>query len=198
MGVIAGWVLRTLAWLAPALALWYWLRESLVTPVAWLAERAMMGFFPGWVYGVRLEATTATLRTILKVPAATGGFAELAPAVAVLPYCYGLPLLAALLAASGGRGLWWKLPFGTLLLWPLQAFGLCFNWLVSVSIYSGDAVRAATGFSAMHANLFALGFQFGYLIFPSTAPLLLWLWLERDSAARLVGEKILHKKRTAE
>lgn len=187
MGVIAGWVLRTLAWLAPALALWYWLREALVAPVAWLAERAMMGIFPGWVYGVGLEGTTATLRTILKVPTATGGFVELAPAVAVLPYCYGLPLLAALLAATGWRGLWWKLPLGTSLLWPLQAFGLCFNWLVSVSIYSGDAVRAATGFSATHANLFALGFQFGYLIFPSTAPFLLWLWLERDSAARLIG-----------
>lgn len=185
-GVIGGLFARTLAWLVPALALWYWAREAVVAPVAWLARVTMLNCFPDWVLGVRLDGTTAVLLTLLQVPAGGGALRDLTPEVAVLPYCYGLPLFAALLLASRARALWWKLPLGALVLWPLLAWGLCFNWLVAIAVYAAEVTRATTGFTPLQGNLFALGFQFGYLLLPSVTPLLLWLYLERRYVTTVV------------
>lgn len=187
-GVIGGLFARTLLWLVPALGLWYWAREAVVAPVAWLSGVAMLDFFPGWVLGARLDGTTAVLLTLLQVPAGGGALRDFTPEVAVLPYCYGLPLLAALLLASRARGLWWKLPLGALVLWPLLAWGLCLNWLVAIAVHAAEVTRATTGFTPLQGNLFALGFQFGYLLLPSVTPLLLWVYLERAYVATVVGD----------
>lgn len=178
-GVIAIFFVRALVCLFPLLALWYWAREWVVQPVAWLAEQAMLFFFSRWVVGSELHGVNQVLLTVLTVPHTSGRTADLAPEAVVLTYCYGLPLLVALFVAARARGLWWKLPLCAAALLPFQAWGVCFSWLLQVGVQAGEYTRAKTYFSVWDQNLIALGYQFGFLLLPTLAPLLLWLFFER-------------------
>lgn len=185
---IAGFFLRAVLMLVPALGLWFWLREQLVVPVAWLAERAMGLFFSDWVRGSELTGVTQTLLTSLRIPHASGRLAELTPEAHLLTYCYGLPLLVALLLAARGQGLWWKLPLGALLLLPFQAWGVCFSWLVAIAFHAREATQATTQFSLLQLNLIGLGYQVGALLLPTLVPVLLWLSLDRSFIASLAAK----------
>lgn len=178
--VIAIFFVRALAFLVPALALWYWARDYVVMPVAWLAGWLMRYFFPGWVSGSELDGINLTLLTRLTVPHVSGQIAELTPEVSVLTYCYGLPLLVALLLAARAKGLWWKLPTCAVALLPFQAWGVCFAWLLQVAVQSGPQTRAVTYFNAWDVNLIGLGNQIGFLLLPTLVPMLMWLYLERS------------------
>lgn len=178
--VIAIFFVRALAFLVPALALWYWARDYVVMPVAWLAGGLMHYFFPGWVSGSELNGINLTLLTRLAVAQGSGQVAELAPEVSVLTYCYGLPLLAALLLAARAKRLWWKLPVCAVGLLPFQAWGVCFAWLLQVAVQSGPHTRAMTYFTDWDVNLIGLGNQIGFLLLPTLVPMLMWLYLERS------------------
>jgi hypothetical protein len=178
-GVIAIFFLRALLCLFPALALWYWAREWVVRPVAWLAEHAMVYFFSRWASGSELQGVHQILLTVLTVPHASGRTADLAPEAVVLTYCYGLPLMVALFVAARAKGMWWKLPLCAAALLPFQAWGVCFSWLLQVGVQAGEYTRATTYFTTWDQNLIALGYQFGFLLMPTLVPLLLWLFFER-------------------
>ena len=191
LSVVGGFFLRTLIALVPALALWYWARESVVRPAAWLSERAMLYFFPGWVYEAELDGTILSLLTTIRITDASGRIGELSPEVDVLMYCYGLPMLAALILGAKARGWWWKIPFGALVLIPFQAWGVCMHWLVQVGVHFGPVSVTTTGFSSFQINAFALGYQLGYLILPTLVPVLLWLALERRFLTTVAVEAAL-------
>ncbi len=178
--VISGFFLRALLWLVPALTLWYWGRDYVVMPPAWLAGKIMLYLFPHWVNGTELNGINLTLITRLAVPHASGMIAELAPEVSVLSYCYGLPLLLALFLASRAKRLWWKFPVCAAALVPFQAWGVCFAWLVPIAVQSGQLTRSTTYFTALDQNLFGLGYQIGYLLLPTLVPMLLWIYFERS------------------
>lgn len=178
--VITGFFFRALLWLAPALALWYWARDYMVMPAAWLADKIMLFLFPHWVSGTELNGISQTLITKLSVPHVSGRIAELAPEVSVLSYCYGLPLLLALFLASRAKNLWWKFPLCAVALVPFQAWGVCFGWLVPIAVQSGQFTRSTTYFTALHQNLFGLGYQIGFLLLPTLVPMLLWIYFERS------------------
>ena len=178
--VIGGFFVRALLWLVPALALWYWARDYVVMPVAWLAENLMRYFFPGWVSGSELSGISQTLLTRLTVPSVSGQIAELTFEVSVLTYCYGLPLLLALFLAVRAKGLWWKLPVCAVGLLPFQAWGVCFAWLLQVAVQSGHYTRSTTYFTDWDVNLIGLGNQIGFLLLPTLVPMLMWLYLERS------------------
>jgi hypothetical protein len=93
-GVIAIFFTRALLCLFPLLALWYWAREWVVIPVAWLAEQAMLFFFSRWVTGSELHGVNQTLLTVLNVPHPSGQVAAIAPGG-------GIDLLLRLALASG-------------------------------------------------------------------------------------------------
>lgn len=177
--VIGGFFLRAMLWLAPLLALWFWARNWVIQPPAWLAEQSMLWLFPGWVLDAEFEtAGELSLLTTLRIESG-GGVGELTVDSRVLKYAHGMPLLLALLFASRANGLWWKVPAGLLLLVPFQAWGVCFEWLVDIAIHLGSHTQAQTGFDALHANLFGLGMQMGYLIFPTLIPLVFWMATEQ-------------------
>jgi hypothetical protein len=178
--VIAVFFIRALMFLVLALALWYWARNYVVMPVAWLAEWAMRFFFPGWVSGSELDGISQTLITRLAVPQAGGRVADLTPEASVLTYCYGLPLLAALFLAARARNLWWKLPVCTVGLMPFQAWGVCFSWLMQVAVKSGPYTRSTTYFTDWSVNLIGLGYQIGFLLLPTLVPMLMWMYFERQ------------------
>ena len=190
--VIGGFFIKTILALIPALALWFWAREWLIQPVGWLSTQLMMGLFPTWVAGTTLDGTTLTLLTTVELPSDRPGMsARLAPSANLLTYCYGLPMFAALLVAAGARGLWWKLPFGALILIPFQAWGACFDLLVKVAVHFGAHSAAVTGFSALQINLIAIGYQMGFLLLPTLAPMLTWVVLERRFLATVAVDGAL-------
>lgn len=186
--VIGGFFLRTFLWLTPALALWYWARDYVVIPVAWLAEALMRFFFPGWVSGTELAGIHLTLITRLAVPHESGRMADLTPEVSVLTYCYGLPLLLALFLGVRAKGLWWKLPVCAVGLLPFQAWGVCFAWLVPIAVEAGQFTRSTTYFNSWEVNLIGLGYQLGFLLLPTLVPMLMWLYLERSFVVTVAME----------
>jgi hypothetical protein len=191
LSVVGGFFVRTLLMLGPALAAWFWAREWLVRPVAWLAEQTMLFCFPAWVYGAQRNGTSLELLTALRAVDASGRVGELSAQVNLLTYCYGLPMLLALLFAAKARGLWWKLPLGALLLLPFQVWGVCFDWLVKIAVHMGHLTAAATGFSSLQVNAFALAYQLGFLLLPTLVPVLVWLRLERRFLVTLVVDGAL-------
>ena len=180
--------LRALAWFALALALWYALRGFFTAPAAWLAGHAMQAAF-GWVLGTEPDGHSLVLLTRLRVFDTARGLGELAPQANLLSYGYGAPLLAALLLAARARHAALKIVAGTLALVPFQAWGVCFAWLVQV--VQAQAVQAQTGFGPWQANAIAAGYQLGFLILPTLAPVLLWVALDRTMLRRFMAEDAL-------
>jgi hypothetical protein len=186
--------ISALLWLAFTLAIWYPLREWMLLPVGWVAKQIMTTAFPSWVAGAELQGGTQVLLTHLRVWAGGGRVGELAPQAYGLSYTYGAPLLAALLLASRTRNLWWKLPAGLLALVPFQAWGICFAWLLQVAVTAGNETRDQTGFGPWATNLIAAGYQFGFLILPTLAPVLVWFAFER----RVLAEALIEGALTSE
>lgn len=189
--VIVGFFVRTFLWLIPALALWYWARDYVVMPVAWLAGAFMRFLFPGWVSGTELDGILQTLITRLAVPHASGRMADLTPEVSVLTYCYGLPLLVALFLGVRAKGLWWKLPVCSVGLLPFQAWGVCFAWLVPIAVEAGQFTRSTTYFNSWEVNLIGLGYQVGVLLLPTLIPMLMWLYFERTFVITVAVEGVM-------
>jgi hypothetical protein len=189
--VIGGFFLRTLLGLVPALAIWYVARNYVAMPPAWLAETVMKNLFPFWAYGSELQGTTQTLLTGLSIQAANGQLGELAPEANVLTYAYGAPLLVALLLGVRSNGLIWKIPVGIAALFPFQAWGVCFTWLLQVGVVAADATRGQTRFDNIDTNLIAAGYQLGFLLLPTLAPILVWLAMDKRLIQHVVVEGAL-------
>lgn len=188
---LSGFFAAALLWLLLALALWYPLRHGMLLPPAWLAREVMTTVFPRWASGAELDGATQVLLTTLRVWSADNRPGELAPEANGLVYAYGAPLLAALLLASRPRGWWWKLPAGLLALVPFQAWGICLHWLLQVAVVMGEQTRGQTRFGPFETNLIAAGYQFGFLILPTLAPVLLWLAFDRRVLAGAMIEGAL-------
>jgi len=181
-------------WLPLCLGLWYWKAEWFNSPAALVSSWIMQGFFDGWVESVEWSRRTLSVLTTLELPnipvpaERSGQVGLLVVQTNPLFYGYGLPLFAALLLSSGEARRWRKLLFGALALIPLQSWGVCFDILRQVAIEAGPAVRAQAGFSRWQIEVIGLGYQFGYLILPTVAPISLWLALNRQFIPMLMLE----------
>ena len=169
--------LRALCCLLPVLALWYWAGAVITWLPARLSGELLAALFPSWCAGYALRGTQLQLLTTI---AAAGG--PLSFHVNTLIFCYGQPLLIALLLASRARRLGWKLAVGLLMLLPLQVWGICFRLLFKVSD-AGPAAYAHTGFTQLDLNVFVLAYQIGYLLLPPLGPVVAWLFMERSFVA---------------
>lgn len=181
--IIGGLFVRALLWLGVLLSIWYWQREVFALPASWLAGHAMESFFPSWVAGVEQEGNMVVLLTRITIFTEDGRMGTLTPEVRALTYCYGPPLFLALLLASRAKGIWWKFPVGLFAMLPFQAWGISFDWLVDVAVHMANLTSSVTRFTPLHANLFGLAYQLGFLLFPTLIPFLLWVYLERGFVA---------------
>ena len=192
--LIGRFLLLAIVWLAVLLPAWYWAARWLAAPPIWLAGTVMKALF-GWVDGFEQHGVTAVLNTLVQVrmPGARGAdvLGELAPEVGYPVYGYGLVLLwAMLLAARTGR--WWlKGLIGSLLLFPVQAWGICFQWLRDVVLLSGPAGAAYLNYPRWANELVAYGYQFGFLMLTPVTPIVLWLLFNKRFVAALWLEAAL-------
>ncbi|MDR0479757.1 MAG: hypothetical protein LBH31_08185 [Burkholderiaceae bacterium] len=195
--LIGRFLLLSIVCLIVLLPLWYWSAAWFAAPPLWLAGTAMKAFFP-WTESWTLHGVTATLNTLVqvRVPSSHGdALGELSSDVSYPSYGYGLVLLWAMLIAArlvARTPYWWlKGLLGSALLIPVQAWGICFEWLRDVALLSGPSGAAYLGYSAWANNAIAYGYQLGLLMLPPVVPILLWLLFNKRFVAALWLEAAL-------
>jgi hypothetical protein len=185
---VSRFFVRALLWFALALAIWYALRGLFTAPPGWIAGRVMQLVFP-WATGAEMEAGRLVLLTKLRVFDAARGMGELAPDVNPLSYCYGVPLLVALVLAARAHKPWRKIAIGIVALLPFQVWGICFAWLAQ--LVGSPSLQTQTSLGPWALNAIAAGYQLGFLILPTLAPVGLWLAMDRDLVRRFMAEDAL-------
>ena len=81
--------------------------------------------------------------------------------------------------------------YGSLLLIPVQAWGICFQWLRDVVILSGPSGAAYLQYPRWVNDVVAYGYQFGFLMLTPVAPIMLWLMFNKRFVAALWLEAAL-------
>ncbi len=189
---------KGVCWLLLLTALWAPVADWTMRPAATLATVALQTTFPWWARGAEYRDDTLELNTRIAIPvpeARQGTRAELVAEAKPARYGFGLPMLLALLLASGGQRLARKLAIGIAILIPCQAFSVFFVLLKQVALGSGAAATAQLGFSALQLNGIALAYQLGVLLVPALAPIIVWLLLERPFLAAVMVEGELRRGR---
>ena len=145
--LIGRFLLLAIVWLAVLLPLWYWAAKWFAAPPIWLAGTVMKALF-SWVESFEQQGVTAVLHALVQVrmqgPQGADVLGELAPEVNYPLYGYGLVLLWAMLLASRTERWWLKGLVGSLLLVPVQAWRISFQWLRDVVILSGASGAACS------------------------------------------------------
>lgn len=186
-------LLKVLLWMPVCFAVWYYMRGVIGVPT-WLGVKAVMvGLFAeiirniefqGHLVNVVLQFTPENVPG-LDIP--PGQVAEMLFSVNSLMYGYSIPLYTGLLLASPGseRQKWIRWLTGFAILVLVQVWGVSFDILKSLLFNMEPAISASLGFSDLQKELVVLGYQFGYLILPAVAPLVIWIGFHQDFIAEL-------------
>ncbi len=199
VSLLAGFLLRTIAWLLACLGICYLLGEAFTWTIHLLASTLVGLTFPAWAEGIEQTGTTLALLTSLSLPpppgAPTGQIALLTAEADYLTIGYGLPLLCALLLASWPARLATKLAWGAAALLPFQVCSVVFTWWKQIAISSGPVLASQIQVGEFGRNLIGLGYQFGTLVLPTLIPVVLWLALDRKLISTLLMEAYLERAR---
>lgn len=177
-------LLTAVLWLPLAFFLWYVLRTLViflpVRGVGW----ALTHFLPDIVASFKQEYAQAVLLTRFPaegVAAGDGQQAVLSTDFDPLLYCYGWPVLVALIMATplSWARTFFQLAVGFLVLVPVQMVGIAGEVLLQLSYNFGDPVRAAVEAHGLSQYLIAFWYQFGYLILPAITPVVAWILMNR-------------------
>jgi hypothetical protein len=182
-------VLRVVAWLPLTFAVWYLAAPLLAWPVALLAELIVRSTFD-WVKSVEQMGPLITFVTSLKPDQGAnpaGVKAVLSVESNVLLFSFGLPMLAALILAAQEPHRVWMLLIGYAVLLPFQTFSVVADFLKNTAILAGPAVASQTNLDAWQREVIAFCYQFGTLILPTVAPVIVWVLMHRRFLERLSG-----------
>jgi hypothetical protein len=184
-GPLARFVVRVIAWLPVAFAVWYLAAPVLVWPAKLLVELVARAGFADLVRAVEQSGATLTFATSLRPGAATAETGSITVDVNALLYSFGLPLYAALVLAARVPGWPQRLALGYVAIVPFVAWGVLADFLKNVAITAGPLVASQTGFSAWQREMIAFAYQFGTLILPTVVPAILWVLAHRAFLERL-------------
>jgi hypothetical protein len=172
---LARFVVRVVAWLPVAFAVWYFAAPALVWPARLLVELFARAGFGDLVRAVEQSGATLTFATSLRPGTATAASGSITVDVNALLYSFGLPLYAALVLAARTPGWPRRLVLGYVGILPFVAWGVLADFLKNVAITAGPLVASQTGFSAWQREVIAFAYQFGTLILPTVVPAILWV-----------------------
>jgi hypothetical protein len=184
-GPLARFLVRVVAWLPVAFAVWYFAAPVLVWPAKLLAQLVARAGFADLVVAIEQAGATLTFVTKLRPGAATAGTAAITVDVNALLYSFGLPLYAALVLAARVPGWPRRLALGYAAIVPFVAWGVLADFLKSVAITAGPLVASQTGFAAWQREVIAFAYQFGTLILPTVVPAIVWVLGHRAFLERL-------------
>ena len=171
---LGAFVLRVFLWLPPCFAAWY-LGAHAHTEVAAGFARFFIALFNGLLVSATENGAELVFVTTLEVQQA-GQAGRLTVEVNALSYTYGLALFLALMLAARAR--WWHVLAGAAILLPFQGWGIAFDFLAQVGAKMGPAIAAQAGLLQAREAI-ALAYQLGNLLFPSLAPVMVWVAFER-------------------
>lgn len=178
-------VLRTLLWLPPCFAAWYFGAQYHAAVAGRVARVLVDQIKPGLVSALEQSGFDLVFVTTIEVHPTPDQTAVLLPEVNPLLYSYGLAFFVALMLAA--RAKWWKILAGAALLLPFQSWGIAFDFLAQVGVRLGPEVSAQAGLLGWRSEAIALGYQIGSLLLPTVVPIMLWGVLSRpflDEALR--------------
>jgi hypothetical protein len=184
-GPVARFVVKAIAWLPLAFAVWYFTAPVLLWPAKLLAQGIARAGLSDLVSSVDQSGATYTFTTTLKPGAALGASGTIAVDVNALLYAFGLPLFVALVLAAREPGWPRKLAIGYVVIIPFVAWGVLADFLKNVAITASPLVASQTGFASWQRELIAFAFQFGSLILPTVVPAAVWVITHRTFLERL-------------
>lgn len=163
-----------------------WLRVSpwLSWPVASISHVVMEQATPLWTRSVRKAPGLIEVDTAVSVKdPRTGRTGEVVLEADPGRYAYGLPIFWALLLAAWithrTPGRLSRALLGYVLLLPVQAFSLvAYLWMQLAGAAGYSARTLFIGQWQLEAIVYA--YQFGVLVLPTLAPVLIWLLLDRQ------------------
>lgn len=186
-------LLGAVLWLPLCFFLWFWLASPIVYPVGRLVALVLEGALPDLVAGVQQFGYVIEVTTRLQADAVAGrGIPVVALDINPMIYGWGLPFFAGLTLATPMpvRRRAWQIPLGYLLLIPVQAWGVCWETLKVVGLELGPQGTEAVTAAGLNLEVVALCYQFGYLILPAVAPVVLWVLGNRRYLETLVGRPV--------
>jgi hypothetical protein len=196
---LKAFLLTTVMWLPLAFFLWFLVRSLVVYLPVRLAAWGLTAWMPDVFGSITQEFANAVVVTRFIAEGFTdapaGQIAYLSTDVDALMYCYGWPILIALVMATP---LTWRLTFiqltiGFFVLVPAQAFGIAGEIVLQLSYNFGDTVKAAIDANGASQYVIAFWYQFGYLILPPIVPVVAWILMNRrfiEAVARPGGEPV--------
>jgi hypothetical protein len=181
---LRAFVLRTLAWLAPAFAIWYFAAPILVAPAVLVVRLVAALGLGDIVQRIEQSASVVTFVTTLRA-ASPGASGVVTVDVNTLLYAFGWPLFAAL--TLGTRATRWRrhLALGYAAMLPFVAWGVVADFLKNIAITAGPAIAAQAGFAAWQREAIAFAYQFGSLILPAVVPVVLWVAMQGAQITQL-------------
>jgi len=171
---------------------WYYMAIVITWPLTYLVDLVMTGLFPQAISAIEQQGYTLDVVTRFAPPSASGlppgRVGEVVFELNPLVYGYGLPLYTALVLATPGKegAKWGSWILGMLVLFPMQAWGVCFDILKTLLFGLGPEIGGQLGFAQWQIEAVALGYQFGSLILPAVTPVVLWIAFHRSYLATLV------------
>ncbi len=172
-------------------SLWYFSAEVGLWPVTQLVDGFLSFQTPHAIQSVTQVGHQIQVSVYLAVPDLTaqlsGGSAggmvlEGKFLVNALKYGYCIPLFTALLLATPGHG-WRKVKIwfmGLLILQLTQAWGVSFEVLKILLFDQGPEAPGMLGYGFLSLNSAGLAYQFGFLILPAVAPVVIWMAFHTD------------------
>lgn len=179
--------LSAFGWMLALTALWTQVSAWTSYPVGVLSSMALEQGAPMWVREVHLRPGVMDVdtRVAIPVPSAGGRKAEFTIDVSPARYAYGLPIFLALLLAARGPRRLARAAIGYLVLLPAQAFSLTLYTLMQLVLTAQLDARLLR-IDQWQLEALVYGYQVGSLVVPTLAPVLVWLWLDRQFVARVV------------
>lgn len=190
---LKAFLLTAVLWLPLAFFLWFVVRSVVVYLPIHLAGAGLVAWMPGVFESVTQEFSSALVMTRFEAAgfegAPEGQVAMLSTEVDALMYCYGWPILLALVMATPltWRRTFLQLGLGLLVLVPAQAFGIAGEILLQLSYNFGDDVRTAVEAAGASQYVIAFWYQFGYLILPPIVPVVAWILMNRPFIESIAG-----------
>jgi hypothetical protein len=183
----AFFVLCAFGWMLALTLLWSQVSSWTSYPVGVLSSVALEQGAPMWVREVHLRPGVMDVdtRVAIPVPSAGGRKAEVSIDVNPARYAYGLPIFLALLLAARGPRRCWLGVAGYLVLLPAQAFSLSMYALMQV-VLTAQVDAKLLRIAQWQLEALVYGYQVGSLVVPTLAPILVWLWLDRQFVAKVV------------
>jgi hypothetical protein len=190
---LKAFLLTAVLWLPLAFFLWFVVRSVVVYLPVKLAGAGLLAWMPQVLASVTQEFSNAVVVTRFEAAgfAATpeGQRAMMSTDIDALMYCYGWPILLALVMATPltWRRTFLQLGLGLLVLVPAQAIGIAGEILLQLSYNFGDEVKAAVEAAGASQYLIAFWYQFGYLILPPIVPVVAWILMNRRFIEAIAG-----------